>query len=191
MPADLSPTDQLLALLGLYMLYLPIIGVVVASILIIRTPKPRPPGAVVEIWLRQYMLFVIGLSYLFNFVWHTAFADLSARMIGWENSPFQIEVGTASLGFALVGFLAVRGNFQVRLAAVLATAAFLWGAAVGHIVDLIRTQNFSPGNAGFVLYLDILLPAIGFLLLWLSHRHRASEAVADSQVTMSASKAAS
>ena len=110
-------------------------------------------------------------------------------MIGWENSPFQIEVGTASLGFALVGFLAVRGNFQVRLAAVLASAAFLWGAAVGHIVDLVRTQNFSPGNAGFVLYLDILLPAIGFLLLWLSHRHRA-EALAESQVTVSARKAA-
>lgn len=190
MISDLSPTDQLLALLGLYMVYLPIIGVVVALILIVRTPKPRPPGAVVEIWLRQYMLFVIALSYLLNFVWHTAFADLSARMIGWENSPFQIEVGTASLGFALVGFLAVRGNFLVRLAAVLATAAFAWGAAVGHIVDLVRAQNFAPGNAGFVLYLDILIPAIGFLLLWLSRRHP-TRGGGDLGVTLSAREAAS
>ncbi len=172
---DMSPTDAIILLFGLYLLYLPIIGAVVSLVQILRTHKPRPRGAVVEILLQNYMLYGIALFFLCNFVFHTAFADFSARLIGWQNSPFQIEVGTASLGMALVGFLAVvRKQFLVRLAAWLATAPFLWGAAVNHVVEIIRTQNFTPGNAGFVLYVDILLPAIGLVLLVLSHRHPVS-----------------
>jgi hypothetical protein len=176
--------EALIALVGLYFLYLPLLGAVVALVQILRLPKPRSRGAVFEICLRQYMLFAIGLCYLFNFVYHTVFADFSARQIGWANSPFQIEVGTASLGFALVGFLAVRGNDMVRLAALLATAPFMWGAAVTHIVDIVQTQNFAPGNAGFVLYLDILIPAIGFFLWW-GARHFRAAAPADALNTSS------
>jgi hypothetical protein len=174
MPPNMSPTDAILGLLGLYMVYLPVVWVIVSLIQSSRhRHRPRPHGAVVEIWLRNYMLFCIGIMFVMNFIYHTAFAQLSASFIGWANSPFQIEVGTASLGMGLVGFLAyVRTAFLVRLAAWLGTAPFLWGAAVGHIIDIIRTQNYAPGNAGFVLYLDILLPAAGLLLLVLAHRHR-------------------
>jgi hypothetical protein len=44
-----------------------------------------------------------------------------------ENSPFQAEVGFASLGFAIVAFLAFKGSFNMRLAALIAPACFLWG----------------------------------------------------------------
>jgi len=50
---------------------------------------------------------------------HVFFGDMAARFIGWANSPFQAEVGFASLGFSVVGFLAFRGDIGLRKAAVM------------------------------------------------------------------------
>jgi hypothetical protein len=36
---------------------------------------------------------------------------------------------------------------------------------------MIAEQNFEPGNAGVILWSDILLPIIGFLFLWLQRRY--------------------
>ena len=58
----------------------------------------------------------------------------------------------------------------MRAAAVVGPACFLLGAAGGHILEILRTGNLAPGNAGVILYTDILLPLIGFALLWLAHR---------------------
>ena len=73
---------------------------------------------------------------------------MTARFIGWADSPFQAEVGFASLGFAVVGFLAFRGSFDLRLAAVVGPALFLLGAAGGHLYQMVAAGNFAPGNAG-------------------------------------------
>jgi hypothetical protein len=48
---------------------------------------------------------------------------------------------------------------------------FLWGAAVGHIYQIIHARNFAPGNAGVILYTDVLIPIFGFVLLWLQYRY--------------------
>jgi hypothetical protein len=58
----------------------------------------------------------------------------------------------------------------MRLAAIVGPAAFLWGAAAGHIREMITAGNFAPGNAGAIFYTDILIPLIGFALLWLKGR---------------------
>jgi hypothetical protein len=157
-----------------YFLSMPLIGLVVALAQILRTPRPRPAGRVVEICTRQFMFWVVGMSFLCNFVFHTFFGELAASLIGWSDSPFQAEVGYASLGFAFLGFLAAFSSWSVRLGAVLAVTPFMWGAAVGHVVDMVQNGNFTAGNAGFVLWLDILLPAVGIVLLWLSRRHPSS-----------------
>ena len=80
-------------------------------------------------------------------------------------------MGFASLGFAVVGLLAFRGSFDLRLAAVVGPALFLLGAAGGHLYQMIKAGNFAPGNAGVIFYTDILIPLIGFALLWLQHRY--------------------
>jgi hypothetical protein len=65
----------------------------------------------------------------------------------------------ASPGFAVVGFLAFRGSFGLRVAAVVGPACFLLGAAAGHVHQMITTHNFAPGNAGVIFYTDIAIPA--------------------------------
>jgi hypothetical protein len=86
---------------------------------------------VIEALLFYFLFFSIGVSYLYNAIMHTVFSEMSARFIGWSESPFQLEVGFASLGFAIVGFLACWRSFDMRLAAILGPAFFLWGAAGG------------------------------------------------------------
>lgn len=66
---------------------------------------------------------------------------MTARFIGWADSPFQTEAGFASLGFAVVGFLAFRGSFDMRTAAVVAPACFMLGAAGTHLVQMLRTTT--------------------------------------------------
>lgn len=122
-----------------------------------------------ETAIAYYALFVIGFTFLYNFVMHVFFGQVAASFIGWEDSPFQAEVGFASLGFAVVGFLAFRGGFEMRLAAVVGPACFLLGAAAGHVYQMITAGNFAPGNAGVIFYTDILVPLLGALLLWMRY----------------------
>jgi hypothetical protein len=72
----------------------------------------------IEAIFSYFILFSIALSYLYNFVLHVFFGEMTARFIGWADSPFEREVGFANLGFAVVGFLAFRGSFDMRVAAV-------------------------------------------------------------------------
>lgn len=124
----------------------------------------------VDALLRWFLFFSIGVSFFYNFVMHTFFGAMAARFIGWADSPFQAEVGFASLGFSLVGFLAFRRSFDLRLAAIVGISAFLLGAAGGHVYQMVATGNFAPGNAGVIFWTDIGIPLLGLLLLHLQHR---------------------
>jgi hypothetical protein len=164
-------TEQLIRLaLSNFTLTCLLAGLLAAGIEIVLRRKPLPRGAIAEALFAWFLFFSIGVSFLYNFVMHTFFGHMTAAFIGWAPSPFQAEVGFASLGFAIVGFLAFRGERGLRLAAVVGPAAFLWGAAAGHVDQTITAGNFAPGNAGVVFYTDILIPVIGLGLLWATRR---------------------
>lgn len=158
--------------LGNFTLSFFIIGLIFAAVSLAMRRGPRTAGAVIEALLRWFLFFSIGCSFLYNFVMHVFFAEMAAHFIGWANSPFQYEVGFASLGFAVVGLLAFRGGPGFRTAAVLGPAGFLWGAAGGHVYQMIVAHNFAPGNAGVIFWSDIFIPLIGFVLLYLQRRQR-------------------
>jgi hypothetical protein len=145
-----------------------VLGLVAAGVSLAMQQRPPAKGKIAETLLAYFVLFSIGLSFLYNFVCHVFFGEMAARFIGWEQSPFQLEVGMASLGFSAVGLLAFRGGRELRLAAIVGPACFLWGAAAGHIYQMIAADNLAPGNAGIMLYSDLLLPVFGLALLWLT-----------------------
>lgn len=70
----------------------------------------------------------------------------------------------------MVGFYAFRRTFEARFAAIVGPAFFFLGAGAGHIYQIIKTNNFAPGNAGTPLLVDFVFPLIGFALLWLNYR---------------------
>src|SRR5215831_1753828 len=172
-----SMKDVIAFILGNFTLTFFALGLLASAIALWRARPPRSFALIVEALFSYFVLFSIGFSNLYNFVLHVFFGKLAASFIGWEDSPFQLEVGFASLGFALVGLLAFRGSFDLRLAAIVGPAGFLWGAAGGHVYQMITAHNFAPGNAGVIFYSDILVPIVGFIFLWLQHRATASQRV--------------
>jgi hypothetical protein len=151
-----------------YSLSFLVLGLIVSLAAIGRSASPVDRTLVVEKLLAWYVFFSIGIDNFYNFVMHVFFGEMSARFIGWADSPFQFEVGTASLGFAAVGLLAAFRSYDLRLAAVLGPGIFTLGAAVGHVNQMITAQNFAPGNAGIIFWTDIFIPLFGFALLRLS-----------------------
>ncbi len=136
-----------------------------ACIAVGRMSKPRDPQVVSDRFMAWYCFFVIGVYLFYNFIGHVFYGEMLARFIGWPNSPFQAEVGYASLGFSVAGLFACRGGHGMRFAAIAAPAMFLWGAACGHAYQMVTAGNFAPGNAGAVFWTDIAVPLIGFAVL--------------------------
>ena len=141
--------------------------------------------AVLNLWLTRHRglssrrIIRISLLYLLCVQWgfgaaftsipHILFPDQVAEYIGWQpGSPFQLELGFASLGTSLLGILSIwlRGWFW--LAPVLSRSVFLLGAAYVHIADIVAHGNMSPGNAGPILFYDIVVPfaAIGLFIAY-------------------------
>ena len=147
-----------------------ILGSVLGLIAYARGPKG--PGALTEALFAYYLLSALGFTYLYNFVMHVFFQKIAAGYIGWAPSPFETEVGFASLGFAVVALLAFKGSYGLRIGAMVGPSLFLWGAAGGHVYQMITAHNFAPGNAGIIFWMDIIVPLIGFLFLYLQRGRR-------------------
>lgn len=155
-------------LLHNFTLTLLIMGLLASVVSTVSRPSHIDRCVVVDALISWFIFFSIGVSYLYNGIVHTFFAEETARFIGWANSPFQLEVGFASFGFAVIGFIAFRGSWQTRLCAIIGPACFLWGAAGGHVYQMVTANNFAPGNAGVVFYTDLFLPVLGLMLLYMS-----------------------
>jgi hypothetical protein len=154
--------DAIAFVLGNFTLTFFALGLLASAIALWRRTE-RSRAAIVEALFSYFLLFSIGLANFYNFILHVFFGEMTARFIGWEDSPFQLEVG-----------LAFKGSFDLRLAAVVGPACFLWGAAGGHVYQMIKAHNFAPGNAGIIFYSDILIPVVGVLFLWLQRRSAAA-----------------
>ena len=98
--------DVIAFILGNFTLTFFVVGLLASAIALWRARPPRSSALIVEALFSYFVLFSIGFSNLYNFVLHVFFGKLAASFIGWEDSPFQLEVGFASLGFAVVGLLA-------------------------------------------------------------------------------------
>ena len=164
--------ELIVFLISNYSLTFLLLGFVAAGTAIARHAKPVPRAFVAERLLRWHVWIAVGLDNLYNFVMHSVFGELSARFIGWANSPFQLEVAFASLGFAVVAFFAGNRSWDARAAAIIGPGMFTLGAAGGHVYQMIHADNFSPGNAGVIFYMDIIVPIIGASLLWFQRREQ-------------------
>jgi len=96
----------LVLLIGNYFFTLLIIGFLAGGISLLNKPKPLRINTAAEAFFSYYLLFSIGVSNVVNF--HVFFGRTAPIFIGWEDSPFQAEVGFASLGVGIAGIIALR-----------------------------------------------------------------------------------
>jgi len=149
----------------MHYIILPVIWVVVSvlQITIAKTP-------IIETLLVNFLVINVGISSLYAFMGHAFSSKKVAEYIGWPSgNPFQFEVAITNLSFGILGVLCIwfRDNFWI--ATVIVFSVFALGAAYGHIRDMIKNKNHSPGNTGPPLYSDILKPVflVGLLIAYL------------------------
>jgi hypothetical protein len=75
------------------------------------------------------------------------FGEMASKFIGWPDSPFQAEVGFASLGVGIAGVIAFKASLPFRFATLIPPWCFSLGAAGGHIYQMIAAHNFSPATS--------------------------------------------
>jgi len=169
-------------LLGDYYAWMSILGIAIGLIIAGASHRWRA-GTAWRTILDHYVLWGIGVASITNFVFHSVLGDFSAEQIGWDQSPFQMELALASLGFGLVGLIAFprRAGWVAKLVACVGPGVFMFGAGIVHIVDQVTEGNMAFGNAGPILYTDLLYPVVSAVLLVLAAREaRASRAPAAS-----------
>ena len=121
--------------------------------------KPLNGDRIVEIFLISFLVISVGFGGIWAFIGHFFLSAQVAANIGWApGNPFQSEVAFANLSIGVLGVLCywIRDNFWT--ATVISSSIFLLGAAYGHIINMIQFSNYAPGNAGSVLYMDIIRP---------------------------------
>ncbi|MFZ0215174.1 MAG: DUF6790 family protein [Candidatus Dormiibacterota bacterium] len=134
--------------------------------------KHRSGPRIVELLLLWLFGITMGAVGLFAGLGHTVFAQQTAASIGFPpNNPFQWEVAWADIALGVLGLICIRRR-DFWWPTAIANAVFLWGAAWGHIYQLVVNGNHHPDNSGPTLYADILIPLAVIVLLIVHQRLR-------------------
>ena len=145
---DSKLSSALIFFVGNYFVTFFIIGLIAAGISLLNKPKPLRIGEVSEAFLSYHLLFAIGINNLINFVFHVFFGDIAAKFIGWENSPFQAEVGFASLRRGNCRSHCVQSQLAVSLRDTDSTLGFLIGRSRRSHLSNDRRAQFLARKRG-------------------------------------------
>ena len=139
---------------------LPFIGVILFLISVISVV-----GSGSDTWQRDLLtnavVYLIGWACIGGGISHIFFGPKISASIGWQWSPFELEVGFANLGFGIAAVLAASFSPEYALALIIANSVFRVGAGIGHIRNMITDRNFAINNTA-ILFVDFVVPAFLF-----------------------------
>jgi hypothetical protein len=152
-------------------LFFPALG---AAVSIVHIRVRRYTGAqVLETVLMWQLAFGLGLAFLWAGAGHLLVPDRIAESIGWPvGSPFQREVGLWDAALGITGLLCLKFRGEFWIAVLTGAGLFSIGAGIGHVYELVTNGTTAPGNAGLVMYMDILYPLVLAALLVMVWRAR-------------------
>jgi len=157
--------------------FFPLVAAVIAGIHI--RMKNYHGSQAIGIFLMWQIAIGLGLGYLYAGMGHLFVADKVAESIGWPaGSPFQREVGMWDAAMGIVALLCLKfRNTGFWTATILGIGIFSIAAGLGHVYEMVVHGDYSPNNAGPVMYIDLFYPLFLIVLLWLQHRKRSEEAI--------------
>lgn len=145
-----------------------LIGLAAGGLALLDNRRARHRERVAQVMLRWYLVFSIGVGFLVAAVEHGLLGAWSG-VGGAAASPDAFQLGAASLGFSVVGFLAAGGGLGMRFAALVGPAIAVYGAAVGRVAGL--------GSAPTASADALLVPLVGFVLLVWQYRAQSRRSV--------------
>jgi len=121
-------------------------------------------GSLVQSLTLSQLVIGVGMFGLWNFTGHFLLSERVAESIGWVSNGFQKELGLVSLGIGISGILCYWFRSGFWWATAIPFSTFLLGAAIVHIVEMVKEKNFNPGNT-IIVVPDILMPVTLIALL--------------------------
>jgi hypothetical protein len=148
-----------------------LLGVLVPFLHLAFTKGPWTGRNVLRLLLVYAFAFDVGaVGFVFGFIPHVFFADDAAKLIGWPiGSPFQFEVGLHDGAWGILGFLCIFIGGGFWLATALGWSFFMFGAAYGHVHQLVAAGDFAPYNL-MPAFTDTFIPLWLLGLLYAYHR---------------------
>jgi hypothetical protein len=149
----------------MFQVFFAVVAVVLASIHLAVSPQRRSSGATVAGTYLLYLLFIyVGLMGGMTAYAHVFRPVETSASIGWLTSPYEYEVGMADLTVGVLGILCLwlRGEFW--LATAIANAVWLLGDAVGHVRQMVVSNNHAANNSGIFLAVEMVMPVVILLL---------------------------
>ncbi|MCZ0914258.1 hypothetical protein O0V02_17840 [Gordonia amicalis] len=132
-----------------------LVGTIVMTVIDVLSPGGEPGRDLLE----NSVLWMIGVQGWMTGCGHMFFGEPIAESIGWPSkTPWQWEVGLASLATGVLGVIASGFGDEFTLATIIAFSVFYLGAAVGHVREMVTHRNFKAGNAGPIFFFDVLVP---------------------------------
>ena len=174
--------DIIAAVIGNYMTTFFVIGLIVATVRVLAHRGNRSAGFVSGTYLNSFVLWAVGIGQVVNFIMHSVLGDYAAKTIGWAQSPFQLELALASLAFGVLAIILSKKNstFRGKVAVAIGQAIFGFGAAAGHVFQMIVNHDYAANNTGLLLFMDVAIAAIGLaFVLWHAATRRSQPTATD------------
>ncbi len=143
---------------------------IVTSIAKIRRARlsRRPFSASAIVWA-ELLFYLYGIGNIYGGLFHAYAGSTVAASIGWQNSPFQYELGWFEIAYGAAALFTLWRGREYRLALTFPYSIFLLAAASQHIQMMRVQHDFAPNNAGLLLWVgDIAVPLVVLALAWLS-----------------------
>lgn len=120
--------------------------------------------------LSWMLLLAVGFSFIYAGFFQAADPVGISAEIGFTNSPFLFELAMSNIATGLIAVLSFWRSLDFKKAVAMISSIFLLGAFVGHIYQIVYYQNYAPGNAGIILWTDIIIPIILVALIFIAKK---------------------
>ncbi len=143
-------------------------GAILAA-LVLKSPAYAP-----ERLMNWLLLLSVGVMNLWAGLFHVFAPEMSARTIGWQDSPFHFEIGVSDIAIGIIAIASFWRSLEFKAAVVGYITLFYIGVAIGHFRQAILAGNMASNNFGLLLAITIATVILLPILYWLTRKHRSA-----------------
>lgn len=145
-------------------LFLWVIGIIAGIITVIINPSLRTVQSIAYNLLFYQMTVTVTLTGLVCFTGQVFRSDSIANKNGWpKGNLFQKELGFSQVGWAFAGILSIWYKSPIWIAIIVILCPMFIGAAIIHIMDVLKNKNLKPGNP-LIIFADLIIPVTLIIL---------------------------
>lgn len=122
-------------------------------------------------WL---LLLSVGVMNLWAGLFHVFAPEMAAKSIGWQDSPFQFEIGVSDIAIGIVAIASFWRSLEFKFAVVGYITLFYIGIAIGHVRQVVLTGNMASNNFGLLLLITVATLIMLPILYRLTRKHHSA-----------------